>query len=487
MNEPSVDFNVKVRQVQFSVPVELIRKNLKTLQKQIEKAKKQATEEITRFKKNPRLSNKEKAVVIRKIIKTIENLNAKLASCAASDSEYRLRLVVRAQHLDKIRNFTLSTSSADLGSDVLLDLHNPGLINWYRDETNLLIVDYLLKANTKRNTNVGRELMLYLEKSLDLPISKLVDADVYDTLNRVYLSIVEDHDLASIKAWFNENKAALKKINSNLQFEIIFCEYLAMVESGDEFGAVSFSRTSLSEYARKENYGDDLTNYEANLKRLTKVGTPLVASSALPKQYTPRRTSNAWLSLSSFSPSSGTAKRFKEYRQKTSQETWMGLAEHFLQDFTEIFGIPKTYPLLVYLLAGLSSLKTRSCYCNDQNTIFKQDVLDVGVSQLDSNLKKDYALRGPNHYYRLLGKINQCPVCSPELHKLSLNLPYAQLITNIFNDPFKLPNGNIYPIEKLLSPPKHSEAYSEVRDGKVRDPLTLEVFFIDDCKRVFPA
>ena len=44
------------------------------------------------------------------------------------------------------RNNNNSTTTDD---DKLLDFHNPNLINWYRDQTNLLIVDYLIKSNTR--------------------------------------------------------------------------------------------------------------------------------------------------------------------------------------------------------------------------------------------------------------------------------------------------------------------------------------------------
>lgn len=101
----------------------------------------------------------------------------------------------------------------------------------------------------------------------------------------------------------------------------------------------------------------------------------------------------------------------------------------------------------------------------------------------------DPKYRGPNHYYKLLNKINNCPICSPELFKLSQNLPYAQLITSIFNNPFKLPNGNIYPFDKLLVPTDKylSEKNTLLRANKVKDPLTREIFTIDSCIRVFPA
>lgn len=154
--------------------------------------------------------------------------------------------------------------------------------------------------------------------------------------------------------------------------------------------------------------------------------------------------------------------QFKEYQKLLSNERWESLSQCFIENFTKLYGITKNYPIYIYLSAGLSSLKTKSCYHNSENTIFKDlntlssDNMDTDklqdLSDEENIVLSDKKYRGPNYYYQLLNKINNCPVCSPELFKLSQNLPYAQLITSIFNNPFKLPNGNIYPFDKLLSP-----------------------------------
>lgn len=491
MSEPTINFSIQTRQVQFAVPSELIKKNFKTIQKLVEKLKKQVTDEISNIKKNPKLTKEEKLAIIRKTIKNFESYQNKLKQAVIHDQDYRERLTTRGKHLSELRNFTLENRSSDKDEhptdedDKLLDLHSEKLMNWYRGETNLLIIDYLLKSNNRKDKNLGSELMKSLASTFEYDITKLVDHDVYESFNKVFLSINMDHDLELISAWYNDNKNALKKLNSNLLFEIHYCKYLCMIESGQAPEAIAYCKTHLAPYGDPANYTEDsIVNFEKNHKRLTEVGAPLLYVSICIETSTNSHMSNG------NSPDSQLSSRYAKYNKVMSEERWRGLSKCFTEDFTKIYGIPKTYPLLVLLSAGLSSLKTKSCYCNDENTIFKKHK----DRELEVKSWRDLSLRGPNYYYKILKKINQCPVCSPELHQLSLNLPYAQLITSILNNPFKLPNGNIYPFEKLLNPLKKmlaSSGFSNwgdlIRNNQLLDPLTKEVFLIDDCVRVFPA
>ncbi|KAF8001140.1 hypothetical protein HF325_004929 [Metschnikowia pulcherrima] len=501
MSEPTLVFAVQSHRSQFVIPAEMIKKNIKSIQKQIERSKKQAAEEISRTKTNKVLTSEQKLLIVKQLVKSFEQLHKRLSLAIERDEDYRLRLTHRAQRLNELKNFVIalpsksssSNASASESESEVLDLHNEKLISWYREETNLTIVDFLLKSNVSPEMNLGLQLLTRLDESSSAPLSKLIDYDVFADYNRVFLSISEQHDLEAISAWYSDNRTTLKKIGSNLLFEIHYCKYLSLIEQGNPLGAIAYSKKNLAPYASKENYaaGEDPT-YETNLRRLVQLGSPLVCISLLkPAACNSSRTqSRDFLieSLVSKLPSTSTkAIEMECHSQRFSQHHWRGLSECFTKDYTKVYGISKEYPLLVYLSAGLSSLKTKSCFCNQENTVFDAKEHNNIIENLDSNSLRDLALRGPNQYYKLLRKINQCPVCSPELYSLSRKLPFAQLITSIYNNPFKLPNGNIYPFDKLLNPSGKLERENLVHNGKVRDPLTHEIFFVDDCSRVFPA
>ena len=555
MTEPTLNFHIQTHQNQFKIPHELIKKNFKLVQKLIEKQRKQLLDDINKIKKCKTTSPSFKLELIQKLIRNFESFMKKLQNFITKDEEFRSRLLARLENLAELQQYVITNNDNQDGQnheeggdnnnnttttddDKLLDFHNPNLINWYRDQTNLLIVDYLIKSNTRTKfndmgedeepENIGLLLLKSLSKT-NPKLLKLIDYDLLENFNKVFVSIINNHDLSLIVAWFNENKNLLNKINSNLEFEINYCKFLTLIEKGDINEAINYSRENLSAYGNKENYqqtqasnGNNSTtngdtsnvNHLTNLERLKGLGGLLVFRSMESNNHNDLNNSNSNdIPLSSKLMLNSTP--FKDYQKLLSNERWESLAQCFIENFTKLYGISKNFPIYIYLSAGLSSLKTKSCYHNVENTIFKhsvgkdtdddgdEEVVDEEV--IDRNLSfvlaeattsnsgklllSDPKYRGPNHYYKLLNKINNCPICSPELFKLSQNLPYAQLITSIFNNPFKLPNGNIYPFDKLLAPTDKylSEKNTLLRANKVKDPLTREIFTIDSCIRVFPA
>lgn len=572
MTEPTLNFHIQTHQNQFKIPHELIKKNFKLIQKLIEKQRKQLIDDISKIKKCKTTSPSFKLELIQKLIKNFESFMKKLQNFINKDEEFRSRLIARLENLTELQQYVITNNDNQEGQnheestennnnisnnnnnstttddDKLLDFHNPNLINWYRDQTNLLIVDYLIKSNTRTRFedngednpgNIGLLLLKNLTKT-NPKLLKLIDYDLLENFNKVFVSIINNHDLSLIVGWFNENKNLLNKINSNLEFEINYCKFLTLIEKGDINEAINYSRENLSGYGNKENYqqtnngsnntfsnGDTTnTNHLTNLERLKGLGGLLVFRSMENNNKNNNDLNSNDTPLSSKLMLNSTP--FKEYQKLLSNERWESLAQCFIENFTKLYGISKNFPIYIYLSAGLSSLKTKSCYHNVENTIFKHstgngidydngnddydddDDDDDEGGVIDSNLSfisaetttntnttsnsgklllNDPKYRGPNHYYKLLNKINNCPICSPELFKLSQNLPYAQLITSIFNNPFKLPNGNIYPFDKLLAPTDKylSEKNTLLRANKVKDPLTREIFTIDSCIRVFPA
>ncbi|KAI5969796.1 FYV10 [Candida margitis] len=542
MTEPTIDFHIQTHQPQFNIPTQLIKKNFKSIQKLIEKQKKQTSDEITKIKKNSKLPTKIQLEMIRKLINNFETFQKKLQVLIKKDEEYRLRLVARLENIVQLSNYCINGESSNLDDQTkgknsdgdtppveetnhILNLHNPNLINWYRNETNLLIIDYLIKSNTNDTENLGLKLLESLSKT-NPKLSRLIDFDLFLDFNKVYLSITKAHDLSLIINWFNENKNSLKKINSNLEFEINYCKYLTLIEVGDVNEAIKFSQDNLSSYGNKDNYSvEEMGNYKLNSDRLKGLGGLLVYRSM---------SSNPLSNMLAFSNKlMFQSQPYREYEKLLSNQRWEDLGYCFIDNFIKLYGITNNYPLFVYLSAGLSSLKTKSCYHNNENTVFKDDSMETSALEntvphndyhngshngfpstqtpilitsakfnsytaptptttTTSNPLTIRKFRGPDYYYRLLHKVNNCPVCSPEMFQLSRNLPFAQLITSIFNNPFRLPNGNIYPFDKLLSTTVNNDEYfSEqntlLRQGQVKDPLTHEVFYIDNCIRVFPA
>ena len=494
MTESTLNFHIQTSIYLFKIPTELIRKNFKTTQRLIEKQKRSTEDEIKKVMKSTTISAKEKLDRVRTIRKSFEDFQNRLRLLVDKDEMYSRRILARLKQLTELAQYAIVDRQTPPDSDGLskqdemptktdnddkrLNLHDIGLMNWYRDQTNILVIEYLIKCNTRSGTNLGLKFLGNISQ-LNPNFMELIDYDLYDNMNKILLSIIQGHDLSLVISWVNNNKAFLKKINSNLEFEVNYCKLLSLIDEGDMNEAINFSQRNLSHYGNFNNYNrEGLINHGKNLAKLKEIGGLLVYVAV----------NN---SISENSYSGNIARRslqFYRYQTLLSRERWESVAKCFVDDFTSLYSIPEDHPLFIYMSAGLSSLKTKSCYYNTENTIFRSSE-DRKNDNLIVKNSKNKKYRSPNYYYLLLNKINHCPVCSPELFKLSKSLPYAQLITSIFNNPFKFPNGNIYAFDKLISPSGKflSERNTLLREGKVKDPLTKEVFSIANCTRVYPA
>lgn len=135
-------------------------------------------------------------------------------------------------------------------------------------------------------------------------------------------------------------------------------------------------------------------------------------------------------------------------------DQWQQLASSFVLAHHTLYNVPAAPLLHIGLSAGLSALKTPSCYSNVPRPSMNF------FSEIPTSL---------------------CPICSPELNALARNVPYAQHVRNIVEDPVALPNGRVYSQANL-------EAWGKkqmVEPGRVKDPLTLEEWDISALRKVY--
>lgn len=453
---PSLNFHIQTLSHQFKVPVELIKKNFKAVQKLVENQRKHLSDQIA-LVTNTALLPQAKLQAVEMLIAQFELFQDNLDKLIAQDNDYRQRIQARARNLAVLDECCMVSDT----SEKVLDLYSPRLMAWYRDQTNLLIVDYLVRSNRQRLHNVGIAMLRKLSQT-NPGFELLADYQLLDDCNKIYLSLVQDHDLGPLVAWFREHRLNLKKSGSNLEFEISYCRYLSYICSHDILGAIRYAQQHLSPYGNHANYVLlDTDNWERNLERLKLMGGFFVlAPPARARTWSSRALDNTVA--------------LHLCQQLLEHGCWHALGQYFLDTFSQYYGLPTNYPLYTYLAAGLASLKTKSCYCNKENTVFKQDQeqqCPITNPNQDRNM--------PQQYYSQLHKVNHCPACSPELYALASSLPYAQLITSIFPQPYLLPNGHIFPFQKLLLEQKES--------WSVTDPLTKQEFPVASCIRVYPA
>lgn len=428
LNEPSVDFHLKLQEGSFKIPYEAIRRNFKSVQKLDEKQFKKLDELYKDF--NKATTKKEKLIKLKQVITSLKQFEKKIQTKVKIENE----LVSRIQHrLDKLNELKelkqLSISDEKNGVNAI---NQDKLLNWYRDQTNLLIADYLLKNSHLIDQNPG----LLLIKTLGF--EKLIDSDIILVSNRISTSIL-NKNLDNLIHWIDENKSHLKKIKSNLEFETRFQEYIELIKQNEMNNAIKLFNTHLSQFT-KSNFNE------------IKLASGLLIFAKKAQLH----------------PNSS---NFTKYNTLLSSKRYTYLSDLFLKIYYKMHGISEDDPLLIYLSLGISALKTRSCQCNP---ISKPLNFESILNKKLSTGKED--LNNPS---------NICPICSLEFNQLSSQLPYSHNVKSyLFDNPVMLPNGNIYDKEKLVN---FSKNLTILNENEVKDPVTTEIYTVDDLVTMYPT
>ncbi|CCH44281.1 hypothetical protein BN7_3843 [Wickerhamomyces ciferrii] len=422
LNEPSVDFHLKLQEGSFKVPYEAIRKNFKNVQKLDERQFKKIDELFKDF--NQTNDKKLKLTKLKQIITNLKQFEKKIQSKTKIENELISRIQARLNKLNELND--LKNQSQESPSPITQDK----LLNWYRDQTNLLIADYLLKNSHLIESNPGLKLIK------NLNFEKLIDFDIILVSNKISTSIL-NQDLSNLVNWIDDNKSYLRKIKSNLEFQTRFQQYIELIKQGDLINAIKLFQNHLSFFT------------QTNFNEIKSASGLLIFASKASKTQDPN---------------------FQKYNSLLSPKRYEYLSNLFLEIYYKLHGISKDDPLLIYLSLGISSLKTRSCKCPSPST---------QPQSFESILNKKLSQSHPTT------TTNNCPVCSLEFNQLSYQLPYSHNVKSyLFENPVMLPNGNIYDREKLLNYSKNLTILSEM---EVKDPMSTEVFELDELIRMYPT
>jgi macrophage erythroblast attacher len=165
-------------------------------------------------------------------------------------------------------------------------------------------------------------------------------------------------------------------------------------------------------------------------------------------------------------------------------DQWDKLADKFVNTHHKLFGLPNRPLLHIALTAGLSALKTPAChskYVSPSSGLNTSRSPPPGTSDFEAaESQHEEAIPSP---LATLLNTPVCPICSTELNKLALKLPFAHHSkSHVENEPVVLPNGRIYGRDRLL---RLNEQLG-TPDGEVRDPVEPEKMFRwDDVRKVF--
>lgn len=503
----SPDFYINYRKSQFKTPIEVLKKNFKNLQKLIEKNNIFLNKQYNQIKK---IKNKENKIeLINKIIENQQVFKKRLKQRINQHNEFINRLIERLLNINKINELYNKYSGCLIN---IYDSLPNDLNEFYRNEINILIVEYLIRQFNPNDYSDNNNPSLIIMNNLNL--NKQIDYDIIIQGLKIQDEIVNKKNLKLLKQWCIENKKKLLLIrenNSNLiksdiDFECDFQEFMEKINNKQYDNALIFARENLSNRELQDKF-----------EKLTS-GTSLIWSNFVTDLLLNLDSKDKNLndpfnfySLSSSSSKMKTNKSIdllKKLSDNVSTNSWKELGDFFLLNFRILYGMNQIPPIETMLNIGGSVLKTRSCTLSNNS---------IGYNDFLSNKNKN---ENKNENYLHLN-VTQCPVCSIELNNIVNPLPYSLHLRSIlFDDPVMLPNGNVYSYSELIFYnrdklskiyPNNSNLFNGIVDNrgdltiskfdkknlkfpdirffdyKITDPSTNESYFVDSLKKVFPT
>ncbi|KAL2787621.1 protein fyv10 [Aspergillus keveii] len=383
----------------LKLPHELARRNLKSVQRIVEREKEYvlpALKETAKASMSDEQTPDQTLATLDAMISRMQGLKRKMETLHQQEREIHNQSRKRIQHLEHLYQIPSLT-------DVKYD-------QWSRIRLNRLVVDHMLRSGyTESAQQLARE----------KDIESLVDLNVFIQCQRIAESLRRGETKDALQ-WCGENRAALKKSQYNLEFELRLQQYIEMIRTGDKakfIDAMTHAKKYLSPYIETQS---------AEIHRAA--------------------------GLLAFPPDT----KAEPYKSMYAAERWTYLSNLFIRTHHELLSLPSRPLIHIALSAGLSALKTPSCHSAYTSSSLNPHSTTTSV----------------------------CPICSTELNELARNLPYAHHTkSSVESDPIVLPNGRIYGLHRLLDMSKKvgSLEAGKVKDpttGEIFDESDMKKVYI---------
>lgn len=376
----------------LKVPYETLNKQYRNVQKSIDRDSCSISQATVNAEKQLKQGDLNRAEVLNSFTSIAE----KLRSLKKRSNDYRNEekdlLKLIKKRIDHLKDHESENSSVNK--------------NFKRTRFDRVLIDYFLRSGFYKTAQIMAE-KNGIKDMTNIGMF-LVEKEIVESLR--------NKETAKCFSWCNENKSKLKKINSNLEFTLRQQEFIELVRAQRCVEAVH--------HARK---------YFVNLNATQLID---VQKSMVLLAYVKSTDAST-------------------YQELLNENRWSQIIDLFKQENYKIHQLPEQSNFTAILQAGLSAMKTPTCY------------------------RKVTSVKNPN-----------CPVCHPSLNIIAKPLPYAicnnsKLICafsgeqmNENNVPMMLPNGMVYSINSLLQIMSDNE-------GKIKCPRTNEFYEFHEAQKVF--
>jgi macrophage erythroblast attacher len=507
INNP--DHYICFKKAQFKTPVEILKKNFKNLQRLIERQNYLINKTLERI--NSSTDNKIKLDLINNLIEKQEIFDKKINIRIKQHNDNINKLIIRINKITEIKE--LYEKFGNLSKKKLSSSKNlpKELIKFYQNENNLIIIEYLLLNDFKNAIKITENLKL----------ENFIDIEIIQQGLTIKNEIINNKNLKLLKLWCLENKKQLNLlriqyphlINSDIEFECNFQEFIELINVGDYGKAIV--------YARKNLLNNEVCqNFEKISKGSSVIWSKFIIDS-INQKINLKDFDIFYYYNNSMINNKSSFKILNVYTKLLSNKRWQDLGDFFLLNFKLLYGMNQFSTLETLLCIGGSVLKTKSC-CSHSST---SNIATSDKDNSDNNNNKGFEefinKESVDSSKKIQNFINasECPICSIELNLITDTLPFSlQPKSNIFEDPVILPNKNVYSYKQLMffNKFKFNNDYGKFNiDGivgergefdinefnlnriefpdlslfkvKIQDPITNELFTIGSLEKVFPT
>lgn len=321
-------------------------------------------------------------------------------------------------------------------------------------EQDRLIADYLLAHG-------------YIKSSKLIQEAKGVEFVVDHDLHVECRSIINDlhaHNVSTAIAWCSENGSRLRRLQSQLEFQLRLQHFIELVRSDKKLDAIQYARIHLTPPSMQhEDEATRTAMMEAIQEAMATLAYPSPDQCGVPT-----------------------------YARLFSMERWQTLKTSFRTTFCQVYGMYNPPALCIALHAGLSSLNTRTCRRNREAHAKRrlESGGDVDAAHSHHSINAANGAGQKSKKTKLTASIDQppstvkpilstlpagaaqdddarsmrctspapplCPTCSVVGGSLCASLPFAhhphsrlvcrvtQTVMDEHNPPVALPNGYVY-------------------------------------------
>ncbi|KAJ2722799.1 GID complex subunit containing RING finger motif [Coemansia sp. Benny D115] len=366
MDKINVEHMLAIEEPFMKVPLEQLKRAVRQIQKQVERETTAVSNELAEVLKNQRrLTNDELQESMDRLIERLKELRSKLEEAKQEEAQLIQRSKQRATDLNELKNFETTTQ--------------PEFQRWCRARLDRVLVDYMLRSNNVQTAQ------LLAERG---DMGHFSDSSLFAQMTTIEDELKQEHSCRGALAWCVENRSALKRIQSSLEFELRLQEYIEMIRVRNTSEAIVYAKKHLTPWS------------DTQMARIQRAMT-----------------------LLAFPPTT----QCPPYKSMFDEARWRSLANEFRMVIFQLYNLP-TQPLLHLLLqTGLSALKTPACVSED----LAEHNRNCPVCQTETLGKLAQALPLSHH-------VNSNLVCRITGEKM-----------NEDNPPMRLPNGYVYSLASL--------------------------------------